>query len=374
MNDRFLQLHMLTSYGPANLNRDDLGQPKTASLGGVTRLRVSSQCLKRTWRESNEFQQALAGHIGTRTKRIGREVEDVLRERGRSDKEVSEWSQAIASQFGKLKAAEAPAVEGKKQKAPKLASSEVETLVFFSQEERAAVRALAESLDSAPTAEQLKLLRRNNRSADLAMFGRMLADEPGFNVEAAAQVAHAITVHAAEPEDDYFTAVDDLNTREETGSSHLGEAGFGAGVFYLYACINRELLVANLDGDAELAERTIRAFVECMTRVAPRGKQNSHASRAAASYALAELGDEQPRQLSAAFVKPVDGEDMLGAAVGRLESMLAGFDAVYGAGTQRFGFDVGRAGPAGAATVAADTLSGDTLAAKLTAFCAAGMA
>jgi CRISPR system Cascade subunit CasC len=374
MTPRFLQLHVLTSYGPANLNRDDLGVPKTAQFGGVNRLRVSSQCLKRTWRGSDVFQHALAGHLGTRTKRIGREVEKILHDQGRSEKEIAEWSQAIAQQFGKLKTADGEATvgEGKKKGKEKAKSSELETLVFFSDEERDEVHRLARSLESAPTQDQLKLLRRHSHSADLALFGRMLADNPGFNVEAAAQVAHAITVHAAEPEDDYFTAVDDLNTREETGSAHLGEAGFGAGVFYLYACINRDLLVGNLSGDMALANRTLKAFVECMTRVAPRGKQNSHASRAAASYALAELGDEQPRQLSAAFVRPVPGGDVLNTAVERMEALLQGFDAVYGAGTQRFGFDVNKGGPASTSTVKADSLPGETLAAKLASFCVQG--
>lgn len=373
MSARFAQFHVLTSYGPSNLNRDDLGSPKTARMGGVNRLRVSSQCLKRAWRTSDEFQAALAGHLGTRTKRIGSEVEDILRERGRSDKEISEWSQAIASQFGKLKTGNADdttdSSDGKKQKGKKKsATSEVETLVFFSEQEREAVHALARSLEGAPTEEQLKLLRHDNRSADLALFGRMLASAAEFNVDAAAQVAHAITVHAAEPEDDYFTAVDDLNKREETGSGHLGEAGFGAGVFYLYACINLELLRENLGDDSELAARTVRAFTHAMTRVAPTGKQNSHASRAAASYALVELGDEQPRQLSAAFVKPVTGADVMDDAVARLENLLRGFDAVYGQGSRRFGFNVLAGGTAAASTVNSNDVRGDTLAEKLAEF------
>ncbi|GAB1407066.1 type I-E CRISPR-associated protein Cas7/Cse4/CasC [Thermomonas brevis] len=389
MSARFAQFHVLTSYGPSNLNRDDLGSPKTARMGGVNRLRVSSQCLKRAWRTSDEFQAALAGHLGTRTKRIGREVEAILRERGRSEKEVAEWAQAIASQFGKLRPAdtkdgeaepetevgdESAAESGKKTKGKKAKgkhkalSSDVETLVFLSEQERAAVHKLANELEASPTEAQLMLLRESNASADLALFGRMLASAPKFNVEAAAQVAHAITVHAAEPEDDYFTAVDDLNKREETGSGHLGEAGFGAGVFYLYACINLELLRENLGGNAELAERTVRAFAHAMTRVAPTGKQNSHASRAAASYALVELGDEQPRQLSAAFVKPVTDEDVVNEAVERMEALLRGFDAVYGQGNRRFGFNVHSGGAAAASTVEADALPGTTLADKLAGF------
>lgn len=375
MSARFAQVHVLTSYAPSNLNRDDLGSPKTARMGGINRLRVSSQCLKRSWRTSDEFKQALDGHLGTRTKRIGTEVEAILRERGRKDSEVAEWSRTIASQFGKLRSADASEdaneESAKKKSKKKVQTSEIETLVFFSEQERAAVHALAHSLEAAPTEAQLNLLREHNRSADLAMFGRMLAASPKFNVEAAVQVAHAITVHAAEPEDDYFTAVDDLNTREETGSGHLGETGFGAGVFYLYACINLELLRDNLDGDTDLANRAVRAFIQAMLRVAPTGKQNSHASRAAASYALVETGDEQPRQLSAAFVKPVTGDDVLSTAIERLESQLRGFDAVYGQSNQRFGFNVNAGGVAAASTTDADGLPGATLAEKLAQFATA---
>ena len=113
------------------------------------------------------------------------------------------------------------------------------------------------------------------------MFGRMLASSPAFNVEAAVQVAHAITIHKVAVEDDYFSAVDDLNRGEEdVGAAHIGEAGFGAGVFYLYLCINRELLLENLGGDTSLTAKTLEALVHAATKVSPTGKQNSFASRA----------------------------------------------------------------------------------------------
>ena len=140
----------------------------------------------------------------------------------------------------------------------------------------------------------------------------MMAAAPDFNVEAAAQVAHAITVHRTEVEDDFFSAVDDLNRGEDDrGAGHLGEAEFAAGLFYLYLCIDRDLLLRNLGGDQPLAMRTLRALLEAVVKVPPSGKQASFASRAYASYVLAEKGRMQPRSLAVAYLKPVAGEDYL---------------------------------------------------------------
>jgi CRISPR system Cascade subunit CasC len=158
----------------------------------------------------------------------------------------------------------------------------------------------------------------------------MLADKPRYNTEAACQVAHAVTVHKVAVEDDYFTAVDDLNTREEdAGSAHIGEQGFAAGLFYLYACVNRTLLKDNLSGDEELAQKTLRALTEAAATIAPGGKQNSFGSRAYASYILVEKGPHQPRSLSVAFLKPVREGDMLYDAVAALVSTRVNMDKVY---------------------------------------------
>lgn len=103
------------------------------------------------------------------------------------------------------------------------------------------------------------VLRRADGAVDIAMFGRMLADDPAFNRDAAVQVGHAITTHRVLAEDDWFSAVDDLKTRDEDmGAGHLGEAGFGSGVYYLYACINADLLIENLAGDKDLAAQGLQ--------------------------------------------------------------------------------------------------------------------
>jgi len=185
--------------------------------------------------------------------------------------------------------------------------------------------------DDNPTEDELKLLRKQNTAADIALFGRMLASSPAFNVEAAAQVAHAISVHKVAVEDDFFTAVDDLNNGEEDmGAAHMGETEFAAGLFYQYICVDRELLKDNLRDDANLAKATISAMFEAAMTVAPSGKQNSFASRARASYALCEVGSQQPRSLSVAFLKPIVGDDVLNESISSLNKTVANMDKAYG--------------------------------------------
>ncbi len=334
--ERFLQLHLLTAYPPANLNRDDLGRPKTAIFGGQPRLRISSQSLKRAWRTSEVFEDALAGHVGVRTKRMGRKVFDDLTARGVEPRDAALWAWQVAGRFGKTKTSESNLKKAVKNlgEADLDALLEIEQLAHFGPEELAAIDRLVESLaerGEGPNDEELELLRKKPGAVDIALFGRMLAASPVHNQEAAAQVAHAISVNAVQVEDDYFTAVDDLNPGvEDVGAGHVGDLEFGAGVFYLYLCIDRRLLVENLGGDGELAARAIRALTEAAATVAPRGKQASFASRARASYVLAEKGDVQPRSLAVAFLDPVRGNPMLARAIDALRKTKEKLDSVYG--------------------------------------------
>ncbi|MGI5862486.1 MAG: type I-E CRISPR-associated protein Cas7/Cse4/CasC [Myxococcales bacterium] len=330
----FLQLHFLTSYPPANLNRDDLGRPKTAMVGGTQRLRVSSQSLKRAWRTCDLLQMKLEGSLGTRTKDLGNLVYDKLLEKKVDSARADEVAKKVAAVFGKLKA---PKQAGKKKGAEVASSGEerqIEQLAHISTGELAGIQALIARVakgEEPKDEDYAKLLTNGHGTVDIALFGRMLAADPSKNVEAAAQVAHAFSVHKVTVEDDYFTAVDDLNKGEEdVGAGHIGTNEFGAGLFYEYVCIDRELLRENLDGDKELAERTLRALVEACLKVGPTGKQNSFASRAFASYALAEKGAEQPRSLAVAFLKAAEGRDLLEAAIGELESTREKMDKVYG--------------------------------------------
>ena len=329
---KFLQIHVLTSYPPANLNRDDLGRPKTAIVGGTTRLRVSSQSLKRAWRTSNIFEQKIGdvkigGLNGVRTKRFGETVYTTLLEGGIKEKAALEWARSIAGSFG--------AIKSDKEKFPN--NLQIEQLAFISPEEQKAALDLANELvekQQAPTESQLKLLRANNSAADMALFGRMLAKDPSYNIEASVQVAHAFSVQKIVVEDDFFTAVDDLNEgMEDQGAGHMGDTEFASGIFYTYINIDRELLLENLRGCGDQApsvwENAIEGLVECIAKVAPTGKQNSFGSRAYAHYILAELGDQQPRTLSLAFIKDVGG-DIIQESIQKLEGTKDRMDKSYG--------------------------------------------
>jgi CRISPR system Cascade subunit CasC len=308
-------------------------------MGGVKRFRISSQSLKRAWRTSESFKSALGGRIGTRTKELGSRVLRDLLARGVPEKTARAAAQKIAGVFGKLKP----------QKKGEGTEVETEQLVHFSPEELAAVEDLVRVLSAErrePTEEEQKLLKKDHRAVDIALFGRMLAAVPDYSVEAAAQVAHALSVHRVEVEDDYFSAVDDLNTGEEDrGAGHIGETEFAAGLFYLYVCVNRDLLVDNLEGDRELAAKTLRALVEATAKVSPVGKQASFASRAYASYVLAEKGEQQPRSLAVGFLAPVEGRDYLEESVARLTDLREKLDRAYGPTTEEaYVFDVERGG------------------------------
>ncbi len=335
----FIQLHFLTAYPPANLNRDDSGRPKTAMFGGTQRLRISSQSLKRAWRTSDIMAQALEGHIGTRTKDLGNKVYPILA-KGLGAKKADEVATRIAEQFGKLKLVKA---FGEKKEKPKDAEEgadregrQIEQLVHLSPAEWGAVMAFAKKVaqdKKEPTdAQYAALLTDGKGAADIALFGRMLAANPASNVEAAAQVAHALSVNRVTVEDDFFTAVDDLNDgSEDLGAGHMGTTEFAAGLFYEYVCIDRTLLTENLGGNNALTEKTLRTLAEVCLTVGPSGKQATFASRARASFALVERGDQQPRSLCAAFLKAIDGDDHLALAINSLKSTSEKIDKVYGA-------------------------------------------
>ena len=321
----FLQLHLLTAYGPSNLNRDDTGRPKSVVFGGVPRLRISSQSLKRAWRTSEVFASKLGAHIADRTQRLGKDVYDRMVEGGMDEAKALGIARDIASVFGKIK--------GEQDKSPTF----TEQLAFVSPAEREKAFALAdraisgEAID-APKADDL--LHKADSAADIAMFGRMLADSPKFNREAAVQVSHAITTHRAIAEDDYYTAVDDLKSRDEpedAGAGFVGVQEFGAGVFYLYLCVDRGLLMRHLgDGAGSVRDASLVALVEAAATVAPGGKQTSFASRARAIYALAEKGSGQPRSLAAAFLRPVAGANQGEQSIAALEDFRDRLDTAYG--------------------------------------------
>jgi len=344
----FLQLHMLTPYPPSCLNRDDLNMPKTCEVGGATRLRISSQCLKRSWRTSSLYEEAVGDFQGFRTRNIGEVVYDKLRERGMAKTKTKKAARDIAKKFG-----DTSKEERESDGADIYRHTQV---VHFTPKEAERIDALIDSLveeNREPEDEEVEELIGGGKAADVAMFGRMMADDPGYNVEGAVQVSHAFTTGAVPVEDDFFTAVDDVNTgfasdeffdsvediNEEAGegSAHMGVKKFGSGVFYTYVNVNLDLLVDNLKGDTELAEASTEALIRAALTVSPSGSQNSYAAHSPAQYALIEQGQRQPVSLaSAAYQSPIGGDDdPVEESIGKLQKawkqmneMLGGKDRV----------------------------------------------
>ena len=323
---RFLQLHYLTVYPLSNPNRDDLGRPKSASYGNAPRLRISSQALKRAARLSDVMQTALEGHMGERTQRIGEVIRDTLTNEEVEKDKAEELAVQVADVFGKIDE------KARKDKG----QIRTRQLAFISPEERACAIDLARKAaggEPLPGNSELKkmVLRRADGAADVAMFGRMLADDPDYNREAAVQVSHALTTHRALVEDDFYTAVDDLKqSSEDAGAGFVGEAGFGSGVFYTYACVDTALLVENLADDTGIAASSVGALAEALATSTPSGKRNAFGHQTFASYIRAESGDQQPRSLAGAFFKPVAGDDLLDSSVNALTNMADQMNASYG--------------------------------------------
>lgn len=344
----FIQLHMLVSYPPSNLNRDDLGRPKTAVMGEKLRLRISSQSLKRAWRTSDVFSRYVEGYIGVRTRQLGNFIQQSLEngvslfdlifsKSAKASRKTVQKNDAIkwAAKFVMImtKGKISPAKEKNDKVEKEEESVFSDQLMHISPDEITQIDSLLTKISDGIKIQDddLNVFSSDKTAVDIAMFGRMLASTPQYNVEAAVQVSHAITVHQVTVEDDYFTAVDDLNRGEEDmGAGHLGEIEFAAGVFYQYICINYSLLLENLQVNKELAGKALEGLVEAACTVPPTGKQNSFASRAYASYVLAEIGTQQPRSLSVAFLKAVHSEDLLESSVKRIQDTKANFDKVYG--------------------------------------------
>ena len=353
MSPRFLQIHWLSSYPGALLNRDEAGLGKRLPFGGATRGRVSSQSLKRHWRLAGSDDLARAGDnpwalqnldipMGVRTKlAVEEKIMPRARELQEAPDEVAEAVQAalLTELHGKN------ATDPKKRQALYFGESEIEFLGGLAAE-ILAVGTAKEATDAFKNrlGEERKNLRALEVGAGLgaALFGRMVTSDPAANTDAAIHVAHAITVHSMERELDFMTAVDDLVRRED--DEHAGAAGMfdmelTSGLYYGYVVVDAGLLVSNLAGDREIAAKVAEHLIHLVAQVSPGAKKGSTAPYAWAEFMLIETGDLQPRTLANAFRDPVrlrDGDDpLLRTTVSRLATHLAALDEAYGTDADR---------------------------------------
>jgi len=333
-----IDVHILQTVPPSNLNRDDTGSPKTAFYGGVRRARVSSQAWKRATRKA--FDSTLdTAELGIRTKRLvqvlSTRVTDIAPQITADDATT-----AATSTLGLAVKLEKPRT---KPNAPKDAPEEPDQsgyLFFLSRRQLDRLADLAIRVATGgtkPTKRDVLEALRAQQSIDISLFGRMVAEAPEINVDAAAQVAHAISVHAVDNEFDYFTAADDRAPTDNAGAGMIGTVEFNSSTLYRYATVDVEHLRENLDGagdpDAATA-RAVQAFVRAIITSMPTGKQNTFANRTLPDAVIVQVRRSQPVNLVGAFEDPVvageDGGGRLRSAVQRLVSYAQSTDNTFG--------------------------------------------
>ncbi len=315
-----IEIHAIQNHSPSNLNRDDLGAPKTCYFGGVMRSRISSQCLKRSIRTSEQFAR-LRG--GIRTRQLARLIADNVKGKPDARKRAAK----ILAKCGV-----APKDESKS-----------DMLVYTTQEAIEQIAALLQNSDS--EAEQLadqcgKLISSLVAVPDMAMSGRML--ETGVltdtTVEASLQVAHAISTHEARPEVDYYVAADDM-PGSDAGAGFVDEAMFNSACFYKYFSIHWETLVQNLVGFKGnkdfLAAHTVGAFLRAAALTSPTGKQNSFAAHNPPDGIIVEVKKEAgtPISYANAFASPVPSKgprDLVSQSIAQLGQYAHDLDTGYG--------------------------------------------
>ena len=360
MNPRFLQIHTLTGYAATLLNRDDIGRAKRLPFGGCDRIRVSSQCLKRHWREATG--EWSLSELGTgKSKRSRRLFSHViagrLRDDGMSEEQVVNVLTPIRSAVlgESIKARETrkarkesgekagnPLDELRTDQVIVLGDPEVTYLAetarkLVKDDAEATAKAVAAYFKNKETRKNLATLRQG-AGLDAALFGRMVTSDLLARSDAAVHVSHSFTVHKEEAEPDYFSALDDLVTEEgELGSGHINTTELTSGLFYSYVVVDLGQLTSNLSNDSELAANVLRRLPHLIATVSPGAKRGATAPYACAEVMLAEAGARQPRTLANAFMKPVSKrhEDMKGKASEALGDYLRRYDAMYGVHEER---------------------------------------
>lgn len=372
-----IDLHLLQNFAPSNLNRDDTGAPKDCEFGGYRRARISSQCFKRAIRQAFVEHQLLgpstALQLAARTKRLVDESSKLLVATGKEEARAKQLV-AFALQSGKLKVVEDDKTQyllyvprravGKlaelvgqhwealdaaaPKPTPKGAEETTEGAAQAAKKERpgkekapkpdkaSGKNAAKQAVPSEVLHAVEAVLRETAKTPDLALFGRMIADNPDWNVEAACQVAQAISTNRVTMEFDFFTAVDDLKPKETAGSDMMGTVAFQSACFYRYACLDVDALAANLGGvdaaeSAKLVRATLEAFLRASALAVPTGKQNSMAAQNLPSYLLAKVQAKgAPQSLANAFVKPVRPRSEASLVEASVEALERHLDASLG--------------------------------------------
>ncbi len=343
-NRTIVEIHILQTMPPSNLNRDDTGSPKKAVYGGVTRARVSSQAWKRPTRL--KFRELVdPNQLGIRTKRVVEVLTDrILRLDPAADPETAQKAaQSVLQDAGGIKLAKPRSAkktddaDGNVNEPDQssyllfLGSHQYDELAAIGKEAIAA-GGIKDFLKNKDVKKRVKGILQNDRAIDVALFGRMVADDTDLNVDAAAQVAHAISVQRVDFDSDYFTAVDDVKQdRDEqcdAGAAMIGDVEFNSATFYRYANVDVDRLLDTL-GDANATTQAVTAFVDAFATTVPNGKINTFAHNTLPDLVVVNLRDTQAVNLVGAFERPIAGEIVANATKALVEREQE-IDASYG--------------------------------------------
>lgn len=337
-----LELHVLQNVAPNNLNRNDVGAPKDCIFGGTRRARVSSQSWKRAMRDLVDSDNLISeAHRATRSKRLIGEISRRLQDRGHDATVSTTAAEVMLGGLG-LSAGD----DDKTQYLLYMGEGEIAGLAEYADANwelfqkavdpelsaRDRKKAAQQAIDKETKRDLLERLD-GGKAADLALFGRMLADLPERNVDGSAQVAHAISTNAVEVEFDFYTAVDDLRPEDTEGADMLGTIEFVSSTLYRYANLDLDQLSENLQADADLVQATTQAFADTFVRSLPSGKQNSMAAHNPPSIAVAVIRESGRWSLANAFVeaaRPKRNQDLMELSVKKLGSYWTRLTEMYG--------------------------------------------
>lgn len=297
-----IEFHILQSFPVTCLNRDDVGAPKSAMIGGVPRARVSSQCWKRQVRLAMpEF----GIKLGVRSKKMTELLTKECLDQGADEEQAQSCAEVMAKALAD------------------------DTLLFLSDTEAKAFAAHAREKEFDPKALKDKELAKVAKKAfnpnvdalDIALFGRMVAKAPDMNVEAAASFSHAISTHKVTNEVEFFTAVDDCKAEDESGSAHMGSLEYNSATYYRYISLDLGQLQQTLGDEADL-KPAIEAFVKALYVAVPSARQTTQAG--ACPWEFARVLVRKGQGLQASFEQPVKakGEGYLNESKAALNNWL----------------------------------------------------
>ncbi len=323
----FIELHLLQNFAFSNLNRDLSGAPKDCEFGGYRRSRISSQCFKRAVREHFRRGDIIPPErIAERTKRLVENITERLVQAGKSPEQAAEVVAALLVTASSTEKKMSIEKDGKTEYLLFLGRAEIDALsevcLAHWEDLLGSIPVVMEVVDGKPRPKPnakkpvtnrvppavQKVCRDvfdGGRAADLALFGRMMANLPEKKVDAACQVAHAFSTNRAKVEFDFYTAVDDLKKDDTPGADMMGTVEFNSACFYRYANIDIDQLKDNLQDDEELVRKSVEAFLRASIEAIPTGKQNSSAAQNPPSFVMAVVRERGLWSLANAFVRPI---------------------------------------------------------------------